>query len=77
MTRYPVRKVTQMEVGKSTLGAQKYWYDDVSGRINKDERGIYMGSFDTGDQLLTVYSSGEYEISEIDPSGKVEMKDLL
>jgi topoisomerase-4 subunit A len=77
VTRYPVRKVTQMEVGKSTLGAQKYWYDDVSGRINKDERGIYMGSFDTGDQLLTVYSSGEYEISEIDPSGKVEMKDLL
>jgi topoisomerase-4 subunit A len=77
VTRYPVRKITQMEVGKSTLGAQKYWYDDVSGRINKDERGVFMGSFDTGDQLLTVYSSGEYEISEIDPSGKVEMKDLL
>jgi len=77
VTRYPVRKVTQMEVGKSTLGAQKYWYDDVSGRINIDERGIYMGSFDTGDQLLTVYNSGEYEIAEIDPSGKVEMKDLL
>ncbi len=77
VTRYPIRKVTQMEVGKSTLGAQKYWYDDVSGRINKDERGIYMGSFDTGDQLLTIFSSGEYEISEIDPSGKVEMKDLL
>jgi topoisomerase-4 subunit A len=77
VTRYPVRKVTQMEVGKSTLGAQKYWYDDVSGRINKDERGVYMGSFDTGDQLLTIYSTGEYEISEIDPSGKIEMKDLL
>ena len=77
VTRYPVRKVTQMEVGKSTLGAQKYWYDDVSGRINKDERGIYLGSFDTGDQLLTIFSTGEYEISEIDPSGKVEMKDLL
>ncbi len=77
VTRYPVRKVTQMEVGKSTLGAQKYWYDDVSGRINKDERGVYMGSFDTGDQLLTIYSTGEYEIAEIDPSGKIEMKDLL
>jgi len=36
-----------------------------------------MGSFDTGDHLLTIFSTGEYEISEIDPSGKVEMKDLL
>ena len=77
VTRYPVRKVTQMEVGKSTLGAQKYWYDEVSGRINKDERGVFLGSFDTGDQLLSLYGSGEYEITELDPSGKVEIKDLV
>lgn len=77
VTRYPVRKITQMEVGKSTLGAQKYWYDDVSGRINKDERGVFLGSFDTGDQLLTIFGSGEYEISELDPEGKIEVKDLL
>lgn len=77
VTRYPVRKITQMEVGKSTLGEQKYWYDEVSGRINKDQRGVYMGSFDTGDFLITMYANGEYEISELDPGGKVEMKDLL
>ena len=77
VTRYPVRKVTQMEVGKSTLGAQKYWYDEVNGRINKDERGKYLGSFDTGDQLLSIYSSGEYEISDFDPSGKIDVKELL
>lgn len=77
VTRYPIRKVTQMEVGKSTLGAQKYWYDSVSGRINVDERGHYLGSFDTGDQLLTIYSTGEYEISDVDPTGKIDMKDLL
>lgn len=77
VTRYPVRKITQMEVGKSTLGAQKYWYDEVSGRINKDERGVSMGSFDTGDQLITIYATGEYEISELDPDGKIEMKDML
>lgn len=77
VTRYPVRKITQMEVGKSTLGAQKYWYDDVSGRINKDERGVFLGSFDTGDQLLTIFGGGEYEISELDPEGKIEVKDLL
>jgi topoisomerase IV subunit A len=77
VTRYPIRKVTQVEVGKSTLGAQKYWYDEASGRIGKDERGRFLGSFDTGDQLLTVYGNGDYEILDFDPAGKIDLKDLL
>ena len=77
VTRYPVKKITQVEVGKSTLGSQKYWYDDASGRINKEERGKYLGSFDTGDQLLTMYADGTYEIIDFDPSLKIDIKDLL
>jgi topoisomerase-4 subunit A len=77
VTRYPVRKITQVEVGKSTLGAQKYWYDEVNGRFNKDERGKFLGSFDTGDQLLLIYGDGSYEIVEFDPAGKIDIKDLM
>ncbi|MBK9982391.1 MAG: DNA gyrase/topoisomerase IV subunit A [Saprospiraceae bacterium] len=77
VTRYPVRKITQVEVGKSTLGSQKYWYDEVNGRFNKDERGKYLGSFDTGDQLLLIYGDGSYEIAEFDPSAKIDIKDLM
>ncbi len=77
VTRYPVRKITQVEVGKSTLGAQKYWYDEVNGRFNKDERGKYLGSFDTGDQLLLMYGDGGYEIVEFDPAFKIDIKDLM
>ncbi len=66
-----------MEVGKSTLGSQKYWYDDVNGRINKEERGKLLGSFDTGDQLLTIYADGTYELAEFDPSSKIDVRDLL
>jgi topoisomerase-4 subunit A len=77
VTRYPIRKVAQVEVGKSTLGAQKYWYDDANGRISKDERGRFLGSFDTGDQLLTVFGNGDYEILDFDPTGKIELKDLM
>ena len=77
VTRYPIRKVAQVEVGKSTLGAQKFWYDDANGRISKDERGRFLGSFDTGDQLLTVYGNGDYEILDFDPAGKIELRDLL
>ncbi len=77
VTRYPVRKVTQVEVGKSTLGSQKYWYDEVNGRFNKDERGKFLGSFDTGDQLLLIFGDGSYEIAEFDPSSKIDIKDLM
>jgi len=77
VTRYPVRKITQVEVGKSTLGSQKYWYDETSGRINKDERGKLLGSFDTGDQLLTIYADGTYGILDFDQEAKIDTKDLL
>jgi len=77
VTRYPIRKVAQVEVGKSTLGAQKYWFDEANGRIGKDERGRFLGSFDTGDQLLTVYGNGDYEILDFDPAGKIDLKDLM
>jgi topoisomerase-4 subunit A len=55
-----------LEVGKSTLGALKVWMDEVSGRLNTDERGQFLGSFDTGGQLLAIFNDGSYEIIEID-----------
>lgn len=66
LTKYPIRKVTQVSMGKSTLGAIKIWMDDVSGRLNKAERGIYLGAFDTGDQILIIYNDGAYELQDID-----------
>jgi topoisomerase-4 subunit A len=66
VTKYPIRKVTQKEVGKSTLGAIKFWMDEVSGRLNTEERGIFLGEFDTGDDLLIVYKDGSYEVADMD-----------
>lgn len=66
LTKYPVRSIKLLEAGKSTLGALKVWMDEVSGRLNTDERGQLLGEFDTGEQLLVVYKDGSYEITEID-----------
>ncbi|PPK87111.1 topoisomerase-4 subunit A [Neolewinella xylanilytica] len=76
MTRYPVRKVTLKEVGKSTLGAMKVWMDEVSGRLNLDERGQFLGGFDTGDLLLTLYKDGSYEREELDLTRRYDPKNL-
>ena len=77
MTRYPVRKIILKEAGKSTLGALKVWMDEVSGRLNTDERGLFLGAFDTGDQLLAVYKDGSYEMMDLDLNKKFEPKELF
>ncbi len=76
MTRYPVRKITLKEVGKSTLGAMKVWMDEVSGRLNLDGRGQYLGGFDTGDYLLAVYQDGSYEREELDLTRRYDPSNL-
>ena len=76
MTRYPIRKVTLKEVGKSTLGAMKVWMDKVSGRLNLDGRGQYLGGFDTGDYLLVLYQDGSYEREELDLTRRYDPNNL-
>lgn len=76
VTKYPVKKVTQLEVGKSSLGAQKYWMDEVSGRLNKEERGKYLGQYDTGDLILAIFKDGSYELREADEVVRYEVKEL-
>lgn len=77
LTRYPVLNITLKEVGKSTLGAIKIWMDEVSGRLNTDERGIFLGGFDTGDLILAIYRTGEYELMELDLNKKFDAKEVV
>lgn len=72
VTKYPVRKITQISIGKSSLGAINVWMDEVSGRLNTAERGQYLGGFDTGDNLIALYKDGTYEVSELDLNKKYD-----
>ncbi len=77
VTKYPIRKVTQLEVGSSTLGAIKLWIDKISGRLNQEERGKFIGKFDTGDYLVSVYKNGTYKLTELDQNKKYDPTSLL
>jgi topoisomerase IV subunit A len=77
VTKYPIRKVVQLEVGKSSLGALKVWIDTVSGRLNTDERGTLLGAFDTGEKIITIYNDGQYELNELDLNKKYEMNTIM
>ncbi len=77
VTKYPIRKVSLIEKGKSSLGSEKIWMDEVSGRLNKDERGIYIGAFDTGNQIIAIFKNGTYEIQDLDLNKKFDADQLL
>ncbi len=77
VTPYPVRKVTQLDVGQSTLGAIQIWMDPISGKINTDERGDFLGEFDTGDYIIAVYKNGTYEVAELDMNKKYDIPNLM
>ncbi|MBL7783824.1 MAG: DNA gyrase/topoisomerase IV subunit A [Saprospiraceae bacterium] len=77
LTKYPVKQIKQKEVGKSTIGAQKLWFDDITGRLNTQERGHCLGEFDTGDSILILYTDGSYEVTDTDVQQRFEMKEIL
>ncbi len=77
LTRYPVKQIRQKEVGKSTIGAQKLWFDDITGRLNTQERGHLLGEFDTGDSIFVLYNDGSYEVTDTDVQQRFEMKEIL
>ncbi|RMF32133.1 MAG: DNA gyrase/topoisomerase IV subunit A, partial [Bacteroidetes bacterium] len=77
VTKYPVRKVTLKEVGQSTLGALDVWMDEVSGKLNTEERGHYLGSFDTGDTILAIYKDGTYEMTTFELTNRYDAANLV
>jgi topoisomerase IV subunit A len=68
VTKEIVQKITQKEVGGSTLAARKIWFDNVVGRLNDEGRGKFLGSFKGADKILTLYKTGEYRLSAFDLS---------
>jgi len=77
ITKYPVRKVTLLEKGTSSLGKVQIWLDETVGRLNTDERGRLLGEFDTGDLISVVYSNGSFELTDFELTNKYEMEKVL
>lgn len=66
VTKYTVNKVTLKEKGTSTLEGEDYWFDEATHRLNKEERGTYIGKFSGDEKILTVTSKGYYKLYTYD-----------
>lgn len=66
VTKYAVKKVLLKQKGASTLGAEDFWFDETVHRLNKEERGTYLGKFSGDDRILTITSLGFYRLYTYD-----------
>jgi topoisomerase IV subunit A len=77
VTKYPIKTIRFKEAGKSTLDAKKLWYDDKFGRLNVDEKGLYLGKFEAEDRLIVFYKDGNYEMIDQELTQRFEMDKIL
>ncbi len=66
LTKHAVSRIEQKDVGSSTLGSRKIWFDPSVFRLNVDERGEYLGTFGGDDKILTLTHSGHYQLLDHD-----------
>lgn len=77
ITKYPIRKVKLLKAGASTLSKLSLWYDDAAGRLNREERGKYLGKFDGDDKLITFTRNGNYKITNYDLANRFDPEKTL
>lgn len=77
ITKYPIKSIKIKEKGRSTLSAIKLWYDNNTGRLNKDENGIALGHFSEDDKIIAFYKDGTYELTDYELTNRYESSDTL
>jgi len=77
ISKYPVRKVDFLKAGASTLSKLTLWYDADAGRLNKDQRGRKLGTFDGDDQIIAFMRNGSYKITNYDLANRYESEKTL
>ena len=76
LTKHTVRKINQKSSGSSTLGGRDIWLDENIGRLNAEQRGLYLGSFNSDDKIIIFYMDGSYEMTSFDFSNRYKMSDI-
>ena len=76
VTKYPIKTVKLKEAGKSTLVGRKLWFDDKFGRLNTEEKGLYLGTFED-DKLLVITKDGYYEVTDTEPTQRFNPEQVL
>ncbi|WP_181305359.1 DNA gyrase/topoisomerase IV subunit A [Rufibacter sp. XAAS-G3-1] len=76
VTKHPIKKIVQKALGESTRGGREIYYDEVIGRLNAENRGRYLGSFNTDDTILVIFKDGTYEMTSFDLTNHYDVPNI-
>lgn len=76
VTKYPIKSVKFKEAGKSTLAGRKLWFDNKFGRLNNEEKGEFLGSFEE-EKILVIFDDGSYELTDTELTQRFEPEKIL
>jgi topoisomerase-4 subunit A len=76
LSKNDVHKITLKQIGGSTLGGRQVWFDRDVLRLNYDNRGEYLGEFQSEDLILVVTSKGDFFTTSFDLANHYE-KDIM
>ncbi|MCW3110647.1 MAG: gyrase/topoisomerase subunit [Segetibacter sp.] len=76
VTKHPIKTIRFKEAGRSTLTGRKLWFDSKFGRLNNEEKGEYLGTFEE-EKLLVIYDDGNYEITDTELTQRFEPEKIL
>lgn len=66
LTKNDILRITLKHKGGSTLGGRNVWFDRDVLRLNYDNRGEFLGEFQSDDQILVITKTGDYYTTNFD-----------
>ncbi|MBQ0149506.1 MAG: DNA gyrase/topoisomerase IV subunit A [Bacteroidales bacterium] len=70
VAKNPIQRISLKSKGISTISGKDIWYDADIQKLNDEERGLYLGQFDTEDKVLAIFKNGTYYTTSFDVSNR-------
>ena len=72
VSKFVVSKITLKSQGISTIAGKDIWYDADIQKLNEDQRGLYLGQFNSEDKILAVFKNGTFYTTSFDLSNRYQ-----
>ena len=72
VSKFVISKITLKSQGVSTIAGKDIWYDADIQKLNEDQRGLYLGQFNSDDKILAVFKNGTFYTTSFDLSNRYQ-----
>lgn len=76
VAKNPIQRIVLKSKGASTISGKDIWFDADIQKLNDENRGQYLGAFNTDDKVLAIFKNGTYYTTSFDVSNRYQ-GDLL